>query len=278
MNIVTTTSVFPREYSVENALIRLSNVGFKHLDLAMDYTADNPNCPFSTDEWESWANNLRELAEKHGVQYTHSHAWGDASSRHYKTFRCIDLCQVLGTQYTVIHPIFKHLDGSFIMDDEEFVKVNAEAIKPLLDYAVKRDVTILSENLLWGSSIKATAISALVKEVNSPNFAWCYDTGHANAHDISCRELLKCEIAPISLHIQDNNGHYRDDHLLPGDGNIDWKEFLDILHQINYKGEFVLEAHHQSLEAKDEDREAVLSELLSRAEKMRAYLLGLKNK
>ncbi len=274
MNIVTTTSVFPYDYPVEDALIRLSRVGFKYLDLAMDYCADNPNCAFSSDNWEAWAYNLRNLAEKEGVKYTHSHAWSDASSRHFKTFRCIDVCRVLGTEYTVIHPIYKHEDGSFIYDDEEFVKVNAEAIKPLLEYAVKNNVTILSENILWGSSIKATAISALVKEVNSKNFDWCYDTGHANAHDISCRELLKCETVPISLHIQDNNGQLRDDHLMPGDGNIDWKEFLDVLHEIGYKGEFVLEAHHQSLEAKDEDREAILSEIYSRAEKMRAYLLS----
>ena len=274
MNIVTTTSVFPYNYPVEDALIRLSRLGFKHLDLAMDYCADNPDCPFSSDGWESWANGLLSLAEKEGVKYTHSHAWGDASSRHFKTFRCIDVCRILGTKYTVIHPIYKHADGSFIMDDEEFVKVNAEAIKPLLEYAVKNNVTILSENLLWGSSIKATAISALVKEVNSASFGWCYDTGHANAHDISCRELLKCEIAPISLHIQDNNGHYRDDHLMPGDGSIDWKEFLDVLHTIGYKGEFVLEAHHQSLEAKDEDRDAILTEIYSRAQKMRDYLLS----
>ncbi len=274
MNIVTTTSVFPYDYPVENALLRLSKVGFKYLDLAMDYCAGDPNCPFGGDDWEKWANDLRDLAEKEGVKYTHSHAWGDASSRHYKTFRCIDVCKILGTKYTVVHPIYMHEDKSFIMDDEEFVKVNAEAIKPLLDHAVKNNVTILSENLLWGSSIKATAVSALAKEVNSPNFGWCYDTGHANAHDISCRELLKCETVPISLHIQDNNGQLRDDHLMPGDGNIDWKEILDVLHAIGYKGEFVLEAHHQSLEAKDEDREAILSEIYSRAEKMRAYLLS----
>lgn len=274
MNIVTTTSVFPYNYPVENALIRLSKVGFKYLDLAMDYCADNPDCPFSSDGWERWAHDLRELAEKEGVKYTHSHAWGDASSRHYKTFRCIDVCKILGTKYTVIHPIYMHEDRSFIYDDEEFVKVNAEAIKPLLEHAVKNDVTILSENILWGSSIKATAISALTKEINSANFGWCYDTGHANAHDISCRELLKCEVAPISLHIQDNNGQLRDDHLMPGDGSIDWKEFLDVLHAIGYKGEFVLEAHHQSLEAKDEDREAILSEIYERAVKMRAYLLS----
>lgn len=276
MNIVTSTCVFPYNYPCEKALLRLSDIGFKHLDLAMDYCAGDSDCQFNSDNWEFWANQLRELGDKHGVVYTHSHAWGDATTRDPKIFRCFDVCKALGIKYSVVHPYYKKADGSFIYDDEEFVKVNAELIKPLLEYAAKNEVTILSENLLWGSSIRATAISALVKEVNSPYFGWCYDTGHANAHDISCRELLKCEIAPISLHIQDNNGHYRDDHLIPGDGNIDWKEFLDVLHAIDYKGEFVLEAHHQSLEAKDEDRDAILSELLYRAQKMRNYLLSLK--
>ena len=273
MNIVTTTSVFPLNYPCEKALIRLADCGFKHLDLAMDYTADNADCPFSTDSWEPWANALRELAEKNGVKYTHSHAWSDASSRHYKTFRCFDVCHVLGAKYSVVHPIYKHEDGSFIYDDEEFVKVNAEAIKPQLEYAERLGITILSENILWGSSIKATAISALVKEVNSPNFGWCYDTGHANVHHISCRELLKCETVPVSLHIQDNHGTLADEHLMPGDGNIDWKEFLDVLKAIGYKGDMVLEAHHQSLDAKDEDRENILKEIYRRADKMREYFL-----
>lgn len=274
MNIVTTTSVFPLNYPCENALIRLAGCGFKHLDLAMDYCADNPDCPFSTDSWKSWANALRELGEKNGVKYTHSHAWGDARSRNLKTFRSIEVASVLGAQFCVIHPIHSHEDGTFIYDDEEFIKVNAEAIKPLLERAEDLGVTILSENLLWGSSIKATAISALVKEVNSPAFGWCYDTGHANVHHISCRELLKCESVPLSLHIQDNHGTYADEHLMPGDGDIDWKEFLDVLKTIGYKGEMVLEAHHQSLDAKDEDREDILKEIYRRADKMRNYFLN----
>lgn len=275
MNIVTTTCVFPYNYPCERALERLADIGFTHLDLAMDYCVGDPDCAFNSDSWEKWANDLRDLGEKKGVVYSHSHSWGDATTRDPRIFRCFDVCKILGAKYCVVHPYYKKADGSFIYDDEEFVKVNAELMKPLLEHAEKLGVTLLSENLLWGSSIKATAISALVKEINSPYFAWCYDTGHANAHDISCRELLKCEIAPASLHIQDNNGHYRDDHLIPGDGSIDWKEFLDVLHTIGYKGEMVLEAHHQSLEAKDEDREAILSELLSRAKKMREYYLGL---
>jgi sugar phosphate isomerase/epimerase len=253
--------------------LRLKNAGFTHLDLAMDYCADNKECGFSSDDWEAWAESLRKLGEENGVVYTHAHAWGDASSRSWKTFRCIDVARILGAKYLVVHPIYKHEDGSFIMDDEEFVKVNAEAIMPLVEYVEKQNVILLSENILWGSSIKATAISALVEAVNSPFFAWCYDTGHANVHHLSCRELLKCKIPPISLHIQDNHGTYADEHLMPGDGDIDWKEFLDVLKEIGYKGEMVMEAHHQSLDAADCDRDPILREIYVRADKMREYFL-----
>lgn len=273
MNIVTTTSVLPFDYPCDKALLRLHKAGFTHLDLAMDYCAEDKSCPFSSDGWEAWAKSLRALGEKNGVYYTHSHAWGDAASRHYLTYRCFDVCRVLGAKYCVVHPVYKHEGGSFITDDEEFVKVNAEAIKPLLEYAEKQGVIILSENILWGSSIKATAISALAEAVNSPYFGWCYDTGHANVHHLSCKELFKCKIPPISLHIQDNHGTYADEHLLPGDGDIDWKEFLDVLKEIGYKGEMVLEAHHQSLEAKDEDRDAIFEELYRRGARMREYFL-----
>ena len=84
------------------------------------------------------------------------------------------------------------------------------------------------------------------------------------------------EIMPLSLHIQDNHGKEerfgKDSHLIPGYGNIDWKEFLDILYEKNYKGELVFEAHHQSYEAPDNERDAILADLFTRACKMREYI------
>ena len=81
--------------------------------------------------------------------------------------------------------------------------------------------------------------------------------------------------APLSLHVQDNHGEKKDEHLLPGDGTVDWKLFLETLHKIGYKGELVLEAHHQSIDAPDNERDAILTDLLTRAQKMREYLLRL---
>ena len=127
---------------------------------------------------------------------------------------------------------------------------------------------VLSENLLWGASIPAKNIAELVDTVDSPWFGWCYDTGHANALGDSLTELIGLKRVPVSLHIQDNHGDMRDEHLIPGDGNIDWNCFLTILKQIGYPGEFVIEAHHQTLDVEDDKRDAILEELLRRAKKM----------
>ena len=46
--------------------------------------------------------------------------------------------------------------------------------------------------------------------------------------------------------------------------------------EIGYRGELVLEAHHQSLDAKDGEREEILCELYRRAEQMRDTLTSMK--
>lgn len=65
---------------------------------------------------------------------------------------------------------------------------------------------------------------------------------------------------------QDSLGN--DDHLIPGDGKIDWAVFTATLHTIGYTGDCVLEAHHQSLYAPDEARDAILSRLLVKGKEL----------
>ncbi len=269
MHIVNTTSVFPAGYPAEKALERLAAIGYTHLDMAFDYCTV-PDFPFMGEGWRGWAEDLRKRADRLGVRYTHSHACGDASSRSAAMLRCFEVCEILGIRYLVAHPIFR-VDGRTITDDAEFIRINAEAARGLLPYAEKHGVILLSENILWGSSIYPTVIADLVKAVDSPYFGWCCDTGHIHCSGLSMDELRRASVPPLSLHVQDNNGG-SDQHYIPGDGTIDWKEFMDILHGIGYKGELVLEAHHQSVDAPDEEREVILSDLLCRAQKMRAYM------
>ena len=265
MNIVTTTSVFPPCWDVDDMLPRLRACGFTYLDLAFDYCVQRPDYPFKTDSYEEWAHGLKQKADALGLTFTHAHAPFNADARGMlveKTLRC---CEILGIRYLVVHPIWKNAEGVAITDTEEFVSVNATSILPILETAKAHGVIILTENLLWGASIRLSAISETVARVDSPYFGWCYDTGHAHAEGEPLDALLSCKCPPLSLHIQDNHGAHRDEHLIPGDGTLDFARCFRLLKQIGYKGEFVLEAHHQSVDAKDEERDEILRRLYASA-------------
>ena len=127
---------------------------------------------------------------------------------------------------------------------------------------------LLSENILWGASSDPRAIAELVKSVDSPYFGWCFDVGHAWSCGYAPDIIKKCCVAPLSLHIQDNHGN-GDEHLIPGDGTIDFDLFIAALKDVGYLGDCVLEAHHQSLDAPDEERDGILSRLMDVAEELR---------
>ena len=272
--IVTTTCVFPPEYPSEVVLNRLGAIGYTALDMGLDYCVGEGRL-LDGDDWREKVVALRKKADAMGVTYTHSHAPGNAGNRSEAQMRAFEAAALLGARYIVVHPIHE-VDGSIIPSAAEFIRINREATLPLLPIAERLGLTILSENILWGASIHPKNIVDLVKAVDSPRFGWCFDTGHANCYGITPGILRELDVVPLSLHIQDTHGPgFGDEHLLPGDGNIDWKGFLQILRAIGYKGELVLEAHHQSYDAPDEEKDAILSELLRRAERMLTYYRSL---
>ncbi len=267
--IVTTTAVFQPGYPAEDAIARLSGLGFEALDMALDYWTEEGS-PFLGDGYLDWAKALHIQAEQEGVPYTHAHAPGVAGNDPVIS-RSLETACALGADYIVLHPVWKEADGSIIDDEERFIRLNREAIRPWLGKARDCGVVILSENLLWGASRDPRIIARLVETVDSLWFGWCFDTGHANCFGYRPEVLEDCSVVPCSLHLQDNRGH-GDEHLIPGDGTIDWGAMLNALRKVGYAGDCVLEAHHQSLEAPDKDRDAILTRLLVQARKMRAVL------
>ena len=271
LDIVTTTDVFPPEYQAEDVLDRLANLGYTTLDMGFDYCVGEDRL-LEGDNWRERVIALRKKADELGVRYTHAHAPYDVGSRAEAQMRSFEAAAILGATSIVAHPI-REVDGRIIDDVDEFIRVNKEAVLPLLPLMEKYGLVMLSENILWGATIHAKNIVELVKAIDSPYFGWCYDTGHSHSNGVPVTILRELDVVPMSLHIQDTHGPGSgDEHLLPGDGNIDWKEFMDVLKEIGYKGELVLEAHHQSYVAPDEQKDGILTELLARAEKMQAYM------
>ncbi len=264
MNIVNTTSVFPPCWDPNDMLRRLHACSFTHLDLAFDYCVQSPSYPFMTDTYKSWALELKETATNLGLTFSHGHAPFNADERGPLVEKTLSCASILGIKYLVVHPLWKNRGGENYKK-EEFLSVNKEAILPILEKAEKYGVIILTENLLWGQSIQLSMISELVERVNSPFFGWCYDTGHGHCQGEALETLLDCRIPPLSLHIHDNSGNYRDEHLIPGDGTLDFKKCFTLLKKIGYAGDFVLEAHHQSVDAEDSERDEILRRLYDQA-------------
>ena len=271
--IVTTTAVFDPGYPAEKAAERLATLGYEALDMALDYWTGDGS-PFLSDTYLAWAESLRKRAEGLGIPYTHSHAPGEADGR--LTARSIETAGALGAGFMVLHPIWRE-NGEIIEDRDRFIRVNADAVKPWLATAKDAGVVILSENLLWGASKDPRVIAELAAAVGSEHFGWCFDTGHANIFAYQPDVLRSCAVPPSSLHLQDNHGG-GDEHLIPGEGTIDWGGIVGALAAVGYACDCVLEAHHQSLDAPDDERDAILTRLLGAAKKLRADMTALDGK
>ncbi len=266
MRLVTSTCVYPVGSDPFFALRSVKAHGFDAADMALDYYQETAANHFEEDDWLDNVLRLRELADELELPITHAH------SPH--NFRCMDdprearnlrravqAAQILGAKYLVVHPCQIDEHDRPIIDPGEFVRVNRVYTDMLLEEAVKRGVILLSENLLWDATIDPVNIALAVKEIDSPYYGWCWDIGHSHLMGIEPERVKACAVPPASLHIQDNH-RLGDEHLIPTDGTVDWPRVFGVLKDVGYAGDFVLEAHHQSCEAKSqEERDAILDKL-----------------
>ena len=68
----------------------------------------------------------------------------------------------------------------------------------------------------------------------------CLDTGHAHLGEDLTAVVHKLSGHLWMVHASDNRGQY-DDHLAPGDGEIDWASFLAHLYSLHFNGALIME-------------------------------------
>jgi sugar phosphate isomerase/epimerase len=87
-------------------------------------------------------------------------------------------------------------------------------------------------------------ISALMRLIDgfSPSVCgFCFDSSHANLYRKGAvRTFDEISLRVISLHMSDNKGS-SDDHLVPGDGLIDWRELVNRIQQSGCCEVFMME-------------------------------------
>ena len=171
----------------------------------------------------------------------------------------------LGAHRFIVHPLMPYFDSD--KNPEEVWALNEAFVAELADYAKQYGVTVCVENLPFPSYPLTTVeqVCELVDKLDRENLKVCLDTGHAAiffGSDVGAavRYIGKRLEA---VHIHDNMGK-QDEHLIPGDGIIDWDGFAVALKEIGFSGVVSLETspkHGQHPESEWAKREKMLGEL-----------------
>ncbi len=130
--------------------------------------------------------------------------------------RVLDKCPDLGVPVAVLHGM------GYAPGDEDYLRdLYARDLEPVVERAEKLGVTLAVENIMSDLS-KSAEIAALVDKVKSPNLKACLDTGHANVNENVKDAVDNLGSLIAATHLQDNHGT-TDEHLIPGQGTIDWQ-------------------------------------------------------
>jgi len=157
-----------------------------------------------------------------------------------------DIAIALGTHKVTVCPGHT-LFGQSLENGWELLK---ESLSKLIKYAQQYDITLLLEPVhKMESDLVVTVNDALkiIREVGSSNMGVLLDTGHCAVNKEALADCIKKITASkciFHIHLDDNNGDM-DEHLIPGEGKIDFIPFLKELKKINYQGFLTIELGFQ---------------------------------
>jgi len=160
--------------------------------------------------------------------------------------KSMESCSEIEGEIVIIHPCSTEISG----DDQSYLKAinkTKDSLCTLATLAEELEIKLAVENLPniggWSFGTDVSQLSKLVSNINNPYLGLCLDTGHSfvGKEDVDLsKNVLECGMNLIALHIQDTDGK-KDRHWLPGQGIIDWAQFMKDLASIDYKGVLTLE-------------------------------------
>ena len=230
---------------VEEAISRLAKAGFAHGELCYPHLAQL----LEKESPEAAGKTLRQYADRYGYTIPQGHLsfehglCDDDILEHLKPE--LDAFIVAGIGKAVLHA-----NGGKELSDEERYDRWVRNLRKLSEYVEGTGVTICLENLFTNHQCRtANQLKSLIKDAGGKNLGICLDTGHLHlcrankTIEHTHREfILEAGDLLQALHIADNNG-IADVHQMPFSARlgVDWKEVMQALRDVDYKGLFNLE-------------------------------------
>lgn len=254
MKISTEIASASKIISMEKAVELIGKAGFDAWDFSMfdmcrlDWNTmkpvNNPN-PLNGDNYLAFARKLKKAGLDNGIICNQSHAPFPVNVPEIRSYlkRAIECTAEAGGEICIIHP-----------DCYKSAEENAEMYLELLPFAKGCNVKIATENMWdWDNGKNESCFAACatgedfkkhIDAVNDGFFVACLDLGHAEMRGsgngaVNMIKTLGSRLQ--ALHIHDND-RWHDSHQIPFSMDIDFKEIVKALKEIDYKGYFTLEA------------------------------------
>ncbi len=165
----------------------------------------------------------------------------------------IETAAKIGARIVIVHSgnmLTNSLDG---FEKNRRIETCIQSLKIVSETAKKKNVRLALENLLGGMVAgEAWQLEEIVGALDKDVVGVCVDVSHASL----CKELDKIlktfASRIIAVHISDNHGK-TDDHLIPGEGMLDFVKIARKLKEINYGGVFTLEVLGEAIKRKPEE-------------------------
>lgn len=258
---------FQQKYGMLEALKIAKEIGADAVDIGLwwlDYRNKDSIYSKSDDEIWTYFTEAGKKAKQLGIEISQTHGrmrgyqnnpQEDMEVRENARRDCMTTA-ALGAQVCVMHGASTNVLGLDVKA-EQMRKINFDMFCDILCFAKTNNVQIATETLgdapKFGCCSFFGDIGEFVEsyqricavENNAKYFSVCVDTGHCNKavkyNQPSSGDTIRRLGSSVSvLHLNDNDG-MTDQHKLPLGGNIDWKDVLAALKEINYNGVYNLE-------------------------------------
>jgi len=250
MKLSVETYILREMFSDSAALRMIREAGFDAFDYSFYWVGDETDMLGA--DYRQRATELRQLADSIGLACNQAHApfemaYGDdfalTNTNYLRLVRCLEFASVLGAEQIIVHAIKDDLP-----EDLDFCDYNRRFYQSLIPWCEKFSIRVCVENLFnWEEKAlpvlcDPTEHQDFVRQLNSHWLKICIDVGHSAITGYKPEEVLAAMDPQllVALHIHDNDG-FLDQHLLPGEGILDWNAITHALGTNGYTGDFTFE-------------------------------------
>ena len=222
-----------RRRKLESALLTLAEIGYQGVELCLEHYDLNPD---NRDRWST--SRLSKFLRHIGLQAAAVSFHGKQSpwaEKKRKFVAGMELANELGVRTFISGSIRRNSTDDFTQMCRFTEKMCHHARRYNIDFAVEPEPgTVINDS---------TAMTALLDAVDSPRLKINLDIGHSHLTEPDlCEDIIRWGKLIVHTHIEDIKDEIHR-HLIPGEGDLNFKRVFEAFDKIDYSGFFTIDLY-----------------------------------